>query len=477
METDQRITEMKFFIAILSLTLFVLSPLDALANNGIDSFVRAEMQTKHIPGAALVVIRNGKIIKSANYGLANVELDVAVNDQTSFEIASMTKQFTAAALLLLVQDGKLRLDDSATTYLADLPSTWRDITIRRLLDHTSGLRDDWDEGNDFFLTKNSDQAFLDALKERPLEFLPGERFSYSCGPFLVGMIISKVSGMSYAEFMRKRIFEPLGMTGTHVNDAMRIVPNRASGYVYRDGTLKNGVRISPAAHARADVGIRTTARDLVKWDAALNDDRLLTSSSLNVMFSPTNLSNGDSVPSGLGWFLYPMRGHEVIQHGGGFRTGFNSTINRYPEAKLTIILLTNLFRAGANDLGHKIAGFYFPEFRPLDSRVKRPDPKPDRTVELRNLIDSVRTLRENVPGLAQTFPYRFYVAGDWNELLDGTTAFTFIDCDELAGRRMIFFGSRMSEICYYRLSEKQSRFVSFLFDHEGKVALINPYEY
>src|SRR4029079_12443061 len=131
------------------------------ANDSIDNFVRSEMQKKHIPGLSLVVIRNGRIIKSANYGLANVELNVPVNDRTSFEIASMTKQFTAAALLLLVEDGKVRLDDSVTAYLADLPSTWQDITIRRLLDHTSGLRDDWDEGNDFFLTKNSDEAFLD----------------------------------------------------------------------------------------------------------------------------------------------------------------------------------------------------------------------------------------------------------------------------------------------------------------------------
>ena len=447
------------------------------ANDSIDNFVRSEMQKKHIPGLSLVVIRNGRIIKSANYGLANVELNVPVNDRTSFEIASMTKQFTAAALLLLVEDGKVRLDDSVTAYLADLPSTWQDITIRRLLDHTSGLRDDWDEGNDFFLTKNSDEAFLDALKQQPLGFRPGERFSYSCGPFVVGMIISKVSGMPYAEFMRRRIFEPLGMTSTHINDATRIVTNRASGYAYRNNTLQNGVRISPAAHARADVGIRTTALDLVKWDAALNDERLLSRSSLNVMFSPTKLSNGDRVPSGLGWFLYPMRGHEVRQHGGGFRTGFNTTINRYPDAKLTIVLLTNLFRAGANDLGHKIAGFYIPEFRPLISRSARSDMKPGRTVAMRRLLDSLRSRAEHAEGVAKNFPYRFYVESDWTDLLDGATSFKFIDCDDLNRRGVTFFGSRMSEICYYRLSENQERFVSFLFDEDGKVALINPYEY
>jgi hypothetical protein len=172
-----------------------------------------------------------------------------------------------------------------------------------------------------------------------------------------------------------------------------------------------------------------------------------------------------------------MRGHEVRQHGGGFRTGFNTTINRYPDAKLTIILLTNLFRASANDLGHKIAGFYIPEFRPLISRSERSDMKPERTVAVRRLLDSLRSRDEHAEGVAKTFPYRFYVESDWADLLDGATSFKFIDCDDLNRRGVTFFGSRMSEICYYRLSEKQERFVSFLFDEDGKVALINPYEY
>ena len=172
-----------------------------------------------------------------------------------------------------------------------------------------------------------------------------------------------------------------------------------------------------------------------------------------------------------------MRGHAVIQHGGAFRTGFNSTINRYPDAKLTVILLTNLFRAGANDLGHAIAGFYIPSFRPLRSRSPRADTKPQRTIELRKLIDAVRSGNENLQGLAQSFPYRFYVESDWTDLLDGADSFKFIGCDDLTGQGRTFFGSSMSEICYYRLSEKKEKFVSFLFDEGGRVAWINPYEY
>ena len=129
------------------------------------------------------------------------ELGVSVNEHTSFEIASMTKMFTDAGILLLVEEGKVSLDDSITKYIAGLPKTWNEITIRELMVHTSGLRDDWDEGNDYFLTKTSNADFLEALKASPLKFKPGTQHSYGCGPFLLGLVIEKVSGKAYAEFM------------------------------------------------------------------------------------------------------------------------------------------------------------------------------------------------------------------------------------------------------------------------------------
>jgi len=321
------------FIAF-SAVLFLLTNVSA-QTDAIDSHIRALMARRHIPGLSLVIIKDKKIVKASYYGLANVELNVPVSEGTSFEIASMSKQFTCAALLLLVEEGKVGLDDSITKYLDNLPDAWRDITIRQLMNHTSGLRDDWDEDNNFFLTKNTNEDFLRALTNSQLKFKPGERYGYSCGAFVIGMVIEKVSGKPYAQFMQERVFNRLGMTSTHINDAFKIVPERASGYIFRGGILSNGVRISPAAEARGDVGIRTTALDLAKWDAAMNDTRLLKQSSLDAMFAPARLNNGSTAPSGLGWMLFPVRGHSVAFHGGGFRTGFNSTINRYLDDQLT----------------------------------------------------------------------------------------------------------------------------------------------
>jgi CubicO group peptidase (beta-lactamase class C family) len=217
------------------------------------------------------------------------------------------------------------------------------ITLRQLLNHTAGLRDDWDEDDDFFLTRNSNGAFLRALIDEPLKFKPGERMSYGCGAFVVGLVIETITGKSYADFMEERIFRPLAMTSTQINDPFRLIPNRASGYVMREGVLKNGVRVSPAAEGRGDVGVSTTAEDLAKWDAALQEETFLKRRSLDAMFAPTHLNNGDIVPAALGWFLWPVRGRAQRAHGGAFRTGFNSRIAHDLDDRLTVIVLTNLY--------------------------------------------------------------------------------------------------------------------------------------
>jgi len=152
--------------------LFLLLTAVSTHADSVDDYVRGEMAKRHIPGLSLVVVRNKKIVRESNFGLANVELDVPVNERTSFEIASMTKQFTDAAILLLAEEGKLSVDDRITAYLDNLPPAWRDITIRELMLHTSGLRDDWDDDNKYFLTNNTDGDFLRALTAVPLYFNP-----------------------------------------------------------------------------------------------------------------------------------------------------------------------------------------------------------------------------------------------------------------------------------------------------------------
>ncbi len=203
----------------------------------IDSAVRAEMEARHIPGLQVAVIKFGLVLKKGNYGYANLEDRTPVTDSTLFSIASMSKAFTCAGILLLMEDGKLNIDDSVGKYFDSLPSSWAGITLRRLMNHTAGLRDDWDEDDNFFYTNKSDSAFFAALKTAPLKFQPGEGWSYGCGPFILGMIIAKVSGESYPEFMKHRIFDKLGMNNSRIDDPEAIIPNKAAGYRLKDHSL------------------------------------------------------------------------------------------------------------------------------------------------------------------------------------------------------------------------------------------------
>ena len=469
--------------------LFLLLTAVSTHADSVDDYVRGEMAKRHIPGLSLVVVRNKKIVRESNFGLANVELDVPVNERTSFEIASMTKQFTDAAILLLAEEGKLSVDDRITAYLDNLPPAWRDITIRELMLHTSGLRDDWDDDNKYFLTNNTDGDFLRALTAVPLYFKPGERFSYGCGPFLLGLIVQKVSGQTYAQFMQERIFAPLGMTATHVNDAATLVRDRASGYMFEGGQLKNGVRISPAAEARGDVGIRTTALDLAKWDAAIGDEKLLQRSSWTMMFTPGKLNDGTIIPVGFGWFILPMEGN-VWKHGGAFRTGFNSEIDRYVDDGLTVIVLTNL-RSGSNagEIAQGIAGFYYAKYRPRAALSLQVDLDLKRSERLRSLLVSLAAGRVEAGAasgviagadklmLADGFPWGYYRQKDWDELgVKEMKSFSFLGCQDMSVQPSGFFRVMPNEACVYKIVGPSDHYVTFALTGDGKVAYIEPYE-
>ena len=286
----------------------------------IDSAARAAMEKRHIPGMQLAVIKYGLVIKKGHYGFANLEDRVPVTDSTLFSIASMSKAFTCAGILLLAEDGKLSVDDPVSKYFDSLPAAWHTITLRQLMNHTAGIRDDWDEeGDDYFYTHNTDSVLFDALKKAPLKFQPGQGFSYSCGPFILGLVISKVSGQSYPDFMKQRIFDKLGMTNSRIDDADGIVPNRAAGYRLKDSLLVHGRHISAAAQERGDVGVLTTVTDLLKWYAALQDSSLLRQSSIDMMFSPGLLNDSSKTSYGLGWFVSPYRDHPLYSHTGAIQ--------------------------------------------------------------------------------------------------------------------------------------------------------------
>ena len=327
----------------------------------VDLYIKTSMARQHIPGLSLVVIRDGKIIKSKAYGLASVELNVPARPETVYELASATKPFVATAIMLLVQDGKISLEDKVSKFVVDAPDTWKGVTVRHLLTHTSGIKDYLGDLRRDFPHDTPPEKIVRAAIEAPLNFTPGEKWSYSnTGYVILGMIVRKVSGEPYDAFLEGRVFKPLGMADTRHDSPDEVIPNRAVGYLwYGAGGLHNGEFLKYQMTNHGDRGILSTALDLIKWDAALSSDRILTPSSMEAMWSRVKLNDGSTFGYGLGWFLEDVNGHRHVYHPGG-APGTATIISRYPDDRLTVILLANGGAAYVQGLDFGVAQRYIP---------------------------------------------------------------------------------------------------------------------
>lgn len=348
------------------LPLLLLLSFTCLGQDGVstkvDDYLRAEMQAQQIPGLSLAVIKNGEILLARGYGLANVEHQVPVKPETIFQSGSMGKQFTATAVMMLVEEGKVSLDDKITKYFTDGPESWNKITVRHLLTHTSGMSDYPD---DFDLRRDyTEDELVQRIKTIPLAFQPGEKWSYSNLAYvMLGVLIHKVSGKFYGDFLQERVFKPLGMSTARVISEADIVPNRAAGYRVVDGQLKNQNWVSPSLNTTADGALYLTVYDMAKWDAALYTEKLLKRASLETMWTPVKLNDGKTRPYGFGWALGEIRGHRLVEHGGSWQ-GFKSQISRYVDDKLTVVVFANQARANPAKIAHGVAALLNPELAP-----------------------------------------------------------------------------------------------------------------
>ncbi len=328
----------------------------AVRADKVDDFVKAEMQKQRIPGLSLAVVKEGKILKAEGYGLANVEHKIPARPDTVFKIGSVSKQFIATGIMLLVQEGKISLDDKVGKYLDGTPESWSAITIRHLLTHTSGILR---EGPGFDPFK--DQKDFDVIKtaySAPLRFTPGEKYEYcNVGYFSLAEIISRLSGKSWGDFMNERVFAPLGMTATRPTSFSAIVTNRADGYEWKNDKLQNSVEYIAV---RPSGAFLSTALDLAKWEAALYTDAILKQATREQMWTPVRLNNGGTYPYGLGWQLNPLGNHRQVHHGGSL-PGFRSHTSRLPDEKLSIIILTNCESANPAEFVRGIAAIYLSE--------------------------------------------------------------------------------------------------------------------
>ncbi len=324
------------------------------------------------PGTAVIVVKDRQALLRKGYGLANLEWGLPVRPDTVFRIGSVTKQFTAVAILMLVEQGKLSLQDPIEKYLPGYPTHGHTIIVEHLLTHTSGIKSytgmkEWPSlrGKDFMLDE-----LIDFFKFQPMDFAPGQRWSYSnSGYVLLGAIIEKISGLSYARFVEQNIFQPLGMQRTCLELPGRIIPKRAAGYDKGTDGFTNAPYVSMTQPLAAG-GLVSTVDDLACWDAALTEGRLVSPETLRRAHTPAILPDGSSTDYGFGWGIHAYQGVEMLDHGGGIH-GFVCYAMRVPAGRVFAAVLTNL-GAPPKDLAEltfravtRALGMPFPEPQPV----------------------------------------------------------------------------------------------------------------
>lgn len=441
----------------------------------IDRFIENQLKKQSIPGLSLAVVRDGKLTKAKGYGRVDVELDVPATEDSVFQWASISKQFTATAILQLAQDGHLKLDDRISLHYTNSPATWSNVTVRHLLTHTSGIKS-YTGLPDFFATVRKDyrpEEIIGLVRDLPLEFPPGEKWSYSnTGYFLLGLIIEKAGGQSYGDFLAARIFRPAGMTTARVNQQFELIPNRATGYTIQSNRLVRSEFVSPTQPFSAGALIGT-ALDLAKWDAALYTDSILPQQAREAAWKPVRLSSGEDFPYGYGWQTGELRGHPWVGHGGGIH-GFSSFILRLTQERLTVIVLINK-DADAQGMAISVAGHYIPELT-LRSMKPQPDTEPQLSERLRRCLVDLGGRKDSeliTPGFRRDFARSQRRHAALQQDLAGLKSFSFL-LEEKPGRdQREVDGVPIARLRSYRLKGNgEPRFYTFALTADNAVALV-----
>ena len=372
------------------------APLTQGQKAAIVDFITGEMAREHIPGAVVGVYSRGRLLFVKGFGYSDVELNVRVVNQTLFQSGSTGKQYVSAAIMMLVEAGKLSLDDSIAKYFPEAPASWKPILIKNLLSHTSGLSEyESDErtgpAGPFYLRLDfSEDELMRKIEAMPIEWAPGDKWGYRNTNYVIlGILIHKLTGKPYAQFLSEHIFTPLGMTTARLINDHDIVPNRASGYQLEEGVLKNQDWVSPTFNSTADGALYFTVYDIAKWDEALYGTRLLSQASLDRIWTVYPLNNGKPNPAnyGFGWFIDQIHGHKIIEHSGAWQ-GFTCDIARYPDESVAVAVFANLAGANTPMMANVTAGFVEPALMPakLDAIA---DNDPSIAVAARTLLDRI----------------------------------------------------------------------------------------
>jgi len=382
-----KINKMKhiIFYLVIAISIFSANAQELIPQQRSIDAIFSKWDSKDVPGGSVGIIKEGKLIFAKGYGSANLDYNISNGPKTVFKIASTSKQFTAASIIILAQRGKLSLQDKLSTYFPKFPSYANNITIQHLLNHTSGIRDyiilarlSGLSANDYYTDKTVGKLLM---SQQELNFNPGEEFLYSnSGYWLLGQIIEKVSGESLAVFAKKNIFDPLKMKNSRFHDNfIEVVKNRATGY--RSNRKGGFFQYMTTLNMVGDGGLLTTINDLAKWDFSFYDTSVFNKDFWNLMLQLGTLNNGKKIPYASGLAFRNYKGLEVIHHSGSF-VGYRTQFIRFPKAKFSVIVLANRTDTDPSKLAYKIADLFLKDEyknqkqrKPIKEIVKKLDKK------------------------------------------------------------------------------------------------------
>ncbi len=441
----------------------------AAQGDAVDAYVRSQLEARRLPGVSLAVVKDGRIVKAAGYGVASLELHAPATERTVYEIGSISKQIAANAILLLVEDGKIALDDLISQYVDGTPAAWAGITIRHVLTHTAGLAD-FDAGGIGFSYRReyTDAEFVELLAAQPLQFAPGERWNYTNAFPLLGIVVQRASGQTYTKFVRARIFEPLKLTSARFKASADVVPHRADGYLFKEGEYRHGETLRPMVIA-PNGGVMIDVLDFAQWDIAVTSGRLLRKESVDAMTAPVRLNDGRTVSHGLGWFIDTFNGHTFGAHWGTTVTGHSAVIRRYPADGLTVIIMANRDdgASGIDAMSIRIAGMYVPGTS-IHSLTPEPGAQ-DRMATVRLALESVGAGVEtpDAPGLALRLPagVRARIAG----ALRDATAFESLGEEEVTARHFNLDPALARLARFRTVAPSGARYFTVRFNHDGRM--------
>ena len=323
-----------------------------------DIIVQKMMKEQKIAGLALAVIKNGNAVVNKGYGLANVEHNVPVTEKTVIRLGSVSKQFFATAILKLMEEGKLSIEDHADKFFPDAPETWKPIQLKHLMSHTSGLKREGPAYNNAVL--QPDLVIIRSAYSLPLDFKTGEKYQYcNLAYFMLAEIIKQVSGMPWQDYIREKLFIPAGMKNSGMTDFYPIIPNRANGYMHKNGVLVN----ADAMYAvRPSGGFLSTSTDMILWDKVLREKNIiLKKENWELLWQPFIKTSGDAASKsyyGFGWEIDEHNGHKTVEHGGS-NIGFRSYYTRFVNDGLSIIIMTNTDEANPAAIVRALSEYYF----------------------------------------------------------------------------------------------------------------------